>query len=116
MSEERECAWIKDDTLTSIVGYHMDCVKPEGATRIVSGNVNGFQFCPFCGRRLRLQLVCVTRVPDIAARFVAVGERVSIVERVPHYPELVKIRVARSGMELMWIPDDLAKVDIPDGH
>jgi hypothetical protein len=115
MSEQRECAWIKDDTLTSIVGYHMDCVKPEGATRIVSGNINGFQFCPFCGGRLRLQVLRVKRCPEIASRFVAIGDRVSIVERVSHHPELVKVRIVRSGIELLWHPNDLEKVDAMEG-
>lgn len=115
MNERGECIWIKDDTLTSIVGYHMDCVKPEGATRVMSGNTNGFQFCPFCGRRLRFQALRVKSVPAAASRFVAVGERVHIVETLVALG-LVKIRVARSGMELLWSPDDLEKADIPDGH
>lgn len=53
MEPVNECVWVQDDTLTTIVGYHMDCVKPIGTTRLVSGNVNGFRFCPFCGRPLR---------------------------------------------------------------
>jgi hypothetical protein len=115
MNERGECIWVKDDTLTSIVGYHMDCVKPEGATRVVSGNINGFQFCPFCGRRLRFQVLRVKSVPDAAARFVVVGDQASVVER-RFALGLVKIRVARSGMELLWDPEDLEKADIPGGH
>jgi hypothetical protein len=45
--------WVKDDTLTLIVGYHMDCVKPVGATRLVSENVGRYRFCPYCGRPVR---------------------------------------------------------------
>lgn len=48
-----ECVWVQDNTLMTIVGYHMSCVKPLGTTRLVSGNVNGYRFCPFCGKPLR---------------------------------------------------------------
>ena len=53
MDERNECVWVKDDTLSMIVGYHMDCVKPVGTTRIVSGNVSGYRYCPYCGKTLR---------------------------------------------------------------
>lgn len=52
--EQSECVWIKDDTLTYVVGYHMDCLRPVGSTRVISANVGGYKFCPYCGRALRV--------------------------------------------------------------
>lgn len=53
-----ECLWERDLTLTTITGYHTSCVRPAGATRIVSGNLGGYRFCPYCGKSL--QFITIT--------------------------------------------------------
>lgn len=48
------CKWSKDKTLESIVGYTMTCL-PGGATRVVSANLTGYRFCPYCGKPLCIE-------------------------------------------------------------
>ena len=55
MSEKpRYCHWRRDTELETITGYMMDCVKPVGSTRIMSGNIGGFNFSPYCGGKLAI--------------------------------------------------------------
>ena len=53
-AKPRYCHWRRDTELETITGYMMACLKPEGSTRIVSANISGYNFCPYCGGKLAI--------------------------------------------------------------